>query len=64
MSRIQYRGAEDDPHHIMFFEVHDNSEALDVHRAKDHVKQYQAHTNDIVISRSSSGPPRPSVRSA
>lgn len=51
MSRVQYRGLEDDPHHIMFFEVHDNAAALDVHRATDHVKKYQAATNNIVISR-------------
>jgi len=35
----------------MFFEVHDNAAALDVHRAKDHIKKYEAATNDIVISR-------------
>ena len=43
--------SKDDPHHIMFFEVHDNAAALDVHRATDHAKKYQAATNDIVISR-------------
>jgi (4S)-4-hydroxy-5-phosphonooxypentane-2,3-dione isomerase len=43
--------AENDPHHIMFFEVYDNAAALDVHRATEHFKKYQAATKDMVVKR-------------
>jgi autoinducer 2-degrading protein len=43
--------SKDDPHHIMFFEVYDNAAALDVHRATDHFKKYQAVTKDMVTKR-------------
>jgi (4S)-4-hydroxy-5-phosphonooxypentane-2,3-dione isomerase len=43
--------SKDDPHHIMFFEVYDNAAALDVHRATDHFKKYQAATKDMVTKR-------------
>jgi quinol monooxygenase YgiN len=40
-----------DPNHIMLFEVYDNAAALDVHRATDHFKKYQATTKDMVAKR-------------
>ena len=43
--------SKDDPHHIMFFEVYDNAAALDLHRATDHFKKYQAATKDMVTKR-------------
>jgi autoinducer 2-degrading protein len=43
--------SKDDPHHIMFFEVYDNAAALDLHRATDHFKKYQAVTKDMVTKR-------------
>jgi len=43
--------AQNDPHHIMFFEVYDNAAALDVHRATDHFKKFQATTKDMVTKR-------------
>jgi autoinducer 2-degrading protein len=43
--------AQNDPHHVMFFEVYDNAQALDVHRATDHFKKYQAATKDMVVKR-------------
>jgi (4S)-4-hydroxy-5-phosphonooxypentane-2,3-dione isomerase len=43
--------SKDDPHHIMFFEVYDNAAALDIHRATDHFKKYQAATKDMVTKR-------------
>jgi (4S)-4-hydroxy-5-phosphonooxypentane-2,3-dione isomerase len=43
--------AQDDPHHIMFFEVYDNAAALDLHRATDHFKKFQATTKDMATKR-------------
>jgi quinol monooxygenase YgiN len=43
--------AQNDPHHIMFFEVYDNAAALDAHRATDHFKKFQAATKDMVAKR-------------
>ena len=43
--------AQDNPHHIMFFEVYDNAAALDLHRATDHFKKYQATTKDMATKR-------------
>ena len=43
--------AANDPHHVMFFEVYDNAAALDVHRATDHFKKFQAATKDMVGGR-------------
>jgi (4S)-4-hydroxy-5-phosphonooxypentane-2,3-dione isomerase len=43
--------AQNDPHHVMFFEVYDNAAALDAHRATDHFKKYQATTKDMVAKR-------------
>jgi quinol monooxygenase YgiN len=43
--------SQDDPHHIMFFEVYDNAAALDAHRATDHFKKFQAATKDMVAKR-------------
>jgi quinol monooxygenase YgiN len=40
-----------DPHHLMLFEVYDNSAAHDAHVATDHVKAYQAATKDMVSKR-------------
>lgn len=44
--------AQNDPHHLMFYEVYDNAAAQDVHRATDHYKTYQAATKDMVAARS------------
>jgi quinol monooxygenase YgiN len=43
--------AQNDPHHIMFFEVYENAAALDFHRATDHFKKFQAATKDMVAKR-------------
>jgi len=43
--------AQDDPHHVVFFEVYDNAAALDAHRATDHYKAFQAATKDMVAKR-------------
>jgi (4S)-4-hydroxy-5-phosphonooxypentane-2,3-dione isomerase len=43
--------ANNDPHHVMFFEVYDNAAALDAHRQTDHYKKYQATTKDMVAKR-------------
>jgi (4S)-4-hydroxy-5-phosphonooxypentane-2,3-dione isomerase len=43
--------SQDDPHHIMFFEVYDNAAALDAHRATDHFKKFQETTKDMVTKR-------------
>jgi (4S)-4-hydroxy-5-phosphonooxypentane-2,3-dione isomerase len=40
-----------DPNNIVFFEVYDNAAALDVHRATDHYKKYQAAAASMVASR-------------
>ena len=40
-----------DPNNIVFFEVYDNQAALDVHRATDHYKKYQAAAASMVASR-------------
>ena len=43
--------AQNDPHHVMFFEVYDNAAALDAHRATDHFKKFQATTKDMAAKR-------------
>jgi quinol monooxygenase YgiN len=43
--------AQNDPHHVMFFEVYDNAAALDAHRATEHFKKFQAATKDMVAKR-------------
>lgn len=43
--------ANNDPHHVMFFEVYDNAAALDAHRQTDHYKKYQETTKDMVAKR-------------
>jgi quinol monooxygenase YgiN len=43
--------AEDDPHHVMFFEVYENAAALDYHRQTEHFKKFQAVTKDMVVKR-------------
>jgi autoinducer 2-degrading protein len=43
--------AQDNPHHIMFFEVYDNAAALDLHRTTEHFKKFQAVTKDMVTKR-------------
>jgi quinol monooxygenase YgiN len=43
--------AQNDPHHVMFFEVYENAAALDFHRGTDHFKKYQAVTKDMVAKR-------------
>ena len=43
--------AQNDPHHVMFFEVYDNAAALDFHRTTEHFKKYQAVTRDMPIKR-------------
>jgi quinol monooxygenase YgiN len=43
--------AQNDPRHVMFFEVYDNAAALDAHRATDHFKKFQAATKDMVAKR-------------
>jgi (4S)-4-hydroxy-5-phosphonooxypentane-2,3-dione isomerase len=40
-----------DPNNVVFFEVYDNEAALDVHRATDHYKKYQAAAASMVASR-------------
>jgi autoinducer 2-degrading protein len=43
--------AQNDPHHVMFFEVYDNAAALEFHRTTEHFKKYQAVTKDMVVKR-------------
>jgi quinol monooxygenase YgiN len=46
--------ADNDPHHVFFFEVYDNAAALaalEAHRATDHFKKYIATTKDMVAKR-------------
>ncbi len=43
--------AENDPHHVMFFEVYENAAALDYHRGTDHFKKFQEVTKDMVVKR-------------
>jgi quinol monooxygenase YgiN len=43
--------ANNDPHHVMFFEVYDNAAALDAHRQTEHYKKYQETTKDMVAKR-------------
>jgi quinol monooxygenase YgiN len=43
--------SQDDPHHIMFFEVYDNAAGLDFHRQTDHFKKFQEATKDMVTKR-------------
>jgi autoinducer 2-degrading protein len=43
--------AENDPHHVMFFEVYDNAAALDYHRGTEHFKKFQEVTKDMVVKR-------------
>src|SRR5580700_758856 len=43
--------AQDNPHHIMFFEVYDNAAALDLHRTTEHFKKFQAATKDMAVKR-------------
>ncbi len=43
--------AQDDPHHLLFFEVYDDAAALEAHRATDHFKTYMATTKDMVAKR-------------
>jgi autoinducer 2-degrading protein len=43
--------AQNDPHHVMFFEVYDNAAAVDLHRATDHFKKFQAATKDMATKR-------------
>src|SRR5476651_2502417 len=43
--------AQNDPHHVMFFEVYDNAAAVDFHRATEHFKKFQAVTKDMVVKR-------------
>jgi quinol monooxygenase YgiN len=41
----------DDPHHVLFFEVYDNADALVHHQQTDHYKKYMAATKDMVLKR-------------
>jgi (4S)-4-hydroxy-5-phosphonooxypentane-2,3-dione isomerase len=43
--------AQNDPHHVMFFQVYDSAAALDAHRQTEHYKKYQAVTKDMVAGR-------------
>jgi len=43
--------SQDDPHHIMFFEVYDNAAGLDFHRQTEHFKKFQEATKDITAKR-------------
>jgi (4S)-4-hydroxy-5-phosphonooxypentane-2,3-dione isomerase len=43
--------ADNDPHHVVFFEVYDNAAALEAHRATDHFKKFVATTKDMVAKR-------------
>jgi (4S)-4-hydroxy-5-phosphonooxypentane-2,3-dione isomerase len=43
--------SQDDPHHIMFFEVYDNAAGLDFHRQTEHFKKFQEVTKDMVTKR-------------
>jgi quinol monooxygenase YgiN len=43
--------SQDDPHHIMFFEVYDNAAGLDFHRQTEHFKKFQEATKDMPIKR-------------
>ena len=40
-----------DPNHVMLFEVWDNADVLDAHRATDHFKSFMAVTKDTVTKR-------------
>ena len=43
--------SQQDPHHVLFFEVYDDAAALKVHEATDHFKQYMATTKTMVAKR-------------
>jgi (4S)-4-hydroxy-5-phosphonooxypentane-2,3-dione isomerase len=43
--------ADNDPHHVVFFEAYDNAAALEAHRATDHFKKFIATTKDMVAKR-------------
>ena len=43
--------SQNDPHHLLSFEVYDNAAALAAHEATDHFKAYQAATADMVTNR-------------
>jgi quinol monooxygenase YgiN len=43
--------SKDDPHHVMFFEVYDNADALGLHEQTEHFKKYMAATKDMVVRR-------------
>src|ERR1700744_5753246 len=46
--------AKDNPHHVMFFEVYDNADALAQHEQTEHFKEYMSATQDMVIRRETS----------
>jgi quinol monooxygenase YgiN len=43
--------SKDDRHHVMFFEVYDNADALGHHEQTEHFKKYMAVTKDMVVKR-------------
>ena len=43
--------ADNDPHHVLFFEVYDNAAALKAHEATDHFKKFMTTTKDMVAKR-------------
>jgi quinol monooxygenase YgiN len=46
--------AKDNPHHVMFFEVYDNADALGYQEQTEHFKKYMAATQDMVVRRETS----------
>jgi autoinducer 2-degrading protein len=40
--------SQQDPHHVIFFEVYDNEAALRAHHATDHFKAFEATTKGMV----------------
>jgi (4S)-4-hydroxy-5-phosphonooxypentane-2,3-dione isomerase len=46
--------SKDNPHHVMFFEVYDNADALAQHEQTEHFKKYTLATQDLVVRRETS----------
>ena len=46
--------SKDDPHHVLFIEVYDNTDALNRHEQTEHYKGYMTATNEMVVRRETS----------
>lgn len=43
--------ANNDPHHVVLFEIYDNAAALDAHRATEEFKKFVATTEHMMVKR-------------